>query len=56
MSKLVALTRATTKKLKNTRRLIFWEVRYTTVLKKEPSYFLIACTTIAAVVRTESTE
>lgn len=33
------MMRVTTKKLKKTNRLIFWELRYTTVLKNEPSYF-----------------
>ena len=35
----VRLMSVTTKKLKKTRRLTFYELRYTTVLKNEPSCF-----------------
>ena len=43
-------TMTTTKKLKNTRRLIFYDVRYTTVLKNDPSYFCTACAIMAKAV------
>jgi hypothetical protein len=53
ISILVKLIRVTTKKLKKTSRLTFCELRYTTVLKNDPSYFWKACPMIPKVAANE---
>jgi hypothetical protein len=48
--------RVTKKKFRKTRRLTFWEVRYTTVLKKLPSCFWYECAIMAKAVTAEKME